>query len=331
MKHSNIAIFIPHVGCPHLCSFCNQCNISGEKNIPTGEDVRRICSSAMNEIADKVNTEIAFFGGSFTAIDRKYMIELLSAANEFVGEGKFRGIRISTRPDYIDDEILSILKEYGVTAIELGAQSMSDKVLDANERGHSSEDVRKASSLIKKYRFELGLQMMVGLYQSTESDDYFTMCEIIALKPDTVRIYPVVVLENTKLGKLYQNGKYKLYDFDKTVEICANMLYMFEFMGIKVIRLGLHASKDISENSIAGFYHDSFREVCESRIFRMRVISLLNERKGDFLINVPKGALSKAIGQKKSNIEYFRKNGLNISFKENSGLRGYCISIKEVK
>lgn len=330
MKHSNISIFIPHMGCPHLCSFCNQRNISGEKNIPMGEDVRKICLSAMNEITEKINTEIAFFGGSFTAIDRTYMIELLSVANEFVGEGKFKGIRISTRPDYIDDEILSILKKYGVTSIELGAQSMSDKVLEANERGHSAEDVRKASLLIKKYGFELGLQMMVGLYQSTESDDYFTMCEIIALKPDTVRIYPVVVLEDTQLGELYQIGSYKLYDFDKAVEICANMLYMFEFMGIKVIRLGLHASKDVSENAIAGFYHDSFREICESRIFRMRIISLLKDQKGDFLIDVPKGSLSKAIGQKKSNVEYFRENGLNISFKENSELHGYCISIKEV-
>ena len=331
MKHSNIAIFIPHVGCPHLCSFCNQRNISGEKSIPTGEDVRRICSSAMIEIIDKSNTEIAFFGGSFTAIDRTYMIELLSAANEFVGEGKFRGIRISTRPDYINDEILSVLKKYGVTSVELGAQSMSDRVLEANERGHSAEDVKKASLLIKQHGFELGLQMMVGLYQSTESDEYFTMCEIAALKPDTVRIYPVVVLENTKLGELYQSGRYQLYNFDKVVEICANMLYVFEFMGIKVIRLGLHASKDVSESAVAGFYHDSFREICESYIFRTRIMSLMKDQKGDFLIYVPKGSLSKAIGQKKSNIEYFKENGLNISFKESSELHGYCVSIKEVK
>ncbi len=331
MKHSNIAIFIPHMGCPHLCSFCNQRSISGEKSIPNGEDVRKICSSAMNEIIDKSNTEIAFFGGSFTAIDRDYMTELLSSAYEFVGEGKFKGIRISTRPDYIDDEILSVLKEYGVTAIELGAQSMSDKVLYANERGHLAEDVKKASLLIKEYGFELGLQMMVGLYQSTESDEYFTMCEIASLKPDTVRIYPVVVLENTRLGELYKNGEYILYDFDKAVEICANMLYMFEFMGIKVIRLGLHSSEDVSKNSIAGFYHDSFRELCESRIFRMKVMSLVSENKGSYVIDVPKGALSKAIGQKKSNIEYFRKNGFDISFSENPELKGYCVLIKEVK
>lgn len=331
MKHSNIAIFIPHMGCPHLCSFCNQCSISGEKSIPRGEDVRKICSSAMNEISDRSNTEIAFFGGSFTAIDRDYMMELLSAAYDFVGEGKFKGIRISTRPDYIDDEILSVLKKYGVTAIELGAQSMSDNVLIANERGHSAEDVKKASLLIKQYGFELGLQMMVGLYQSTESDEYFTMCEIASLKPDTVRIYPVVVLKNTKLGELYQSGRYELYDFDKAVEICANMLYMFEFMGIRVIRLGLHASNDVFENAIAGFYHDSFREICESYIFRTRIMSLVAENKGTYLIDVPKGALSKAIGQRKSNIEYFLKNGLNISFSENPALKGYCVSIKEVK
>ncbi len=331
MKHSNVAIFIPHVGCPHLCSFCNQRNISGENSIPTGEDVKNICFSAINEITDKSNAEIAFFGGSFTAVNRTYMIELLSAASEFVGKGKFKGIRISTRPDYIDDEVLYILKKYGVTSIELGAQSMSDRVLEANERGHSAEDVRKASLLIKEHGFELGLQMMVGLYQSTESDDYYTMCEIIALRPDTVRIYPVVVLKDTQLGELYQSGIYKLYDFDKAVEICANMLYMFEFMGIKVIRLGLHASKDVSENAIAGFYHDSFREICESRIFRMKINSLLKEEKGEFFIDVPKGALSKAIGQKKSNVEFFKKNGLNICFKENSGLHGYSVSIKEVK
>ena len=331
MKHNNIAIFIPHIGCPHLCSFCNQVSISGEKNIPHGEDVRRICSLAITDIYDKKNTEIAFFGGSFTAIDRDYMTELLSAASEFVGDGKFKGIRISTRPDYIDDDILMTLKHYGVTAIELGAQSMSDKVLSVNERGHSADDIREASALIKSYGFELGLQMMVGLYQSTEADEYYTMCEIAALKPDTVRIYPVAVLQNTKLCELYNSGEYKLYDFDKAVEICANLLYMFEFMGIRVIRIGLHSSEEVSSNAVAGFYHPAFKELCESRIFRTIILSTLREKKGSYMVYVAKGALSKAIGQKKSNIEYFKQSGLNITIKESSGLNGYGISIKEVK
>lgn len=149
MAHSNISIFVPHIGCPHMCAFCNQRTITGTEKIPHADDVRRICSQAMGEVKDPSQTEIAFFGGSFTAVPRDYMLELLEAADEFVGEGKFSGIRISTRPDYIDSEILDILKTHGVTAIELGAQSMVDRVLEANERGHSAADIENASKLIK--------------------------------------------------------------------------------------------------------------------------------------------------------------------------------------
>ena len=155
MKHNNISIFVPHVGCPHLCAFCDQRTISGENKAPKPEDVRRICLQALEEVSDPENTEIAFFGGSFTAIDRKYMISLLEAANEFVGQGRFCGIRLSTRPDYIDDDILALLKEYNVTSIELGAQSLDDTVLFANERGHTADDIISSSKLIRQYGFEL--------------------------------------------------------------------------------------------------------------------------------------------------------------------------------
>ena len=169
MKHSNIAFFIPHIGCPNKCSFCNQNSISGANDIPHEKDVVDVLSNALKSLdEDKLsNTEIAFFGGSFTAIDRDYMLELLSAANRFVGKDKFSGIRISTRPDAIDDEVLALLKQYGVTAIDLGAQSMDGEVLEKNFRGHSVEDVVNASKLIQKYRFSLGLQMMTGLYCDT--------------------------------------------------------------------------------------------------------------------------------------------------------------------
>ena len=172
MAHSNISIFVPHAGCPHNCAFCDQRTITSTEKPPRAADVERICTAALSEVRDPADTEIAFFGGSFTAVPRRYMLELLEAAQPFIGEGRFSGIRISTRPDYIDEEILDILKAHHVTAIELGAQSMSDEVLEANERGHSAKDAAYAAMLIKSRRcFQLGLQMMVGLYKSTPQEE----------------------------------------------------------------------------------------------------------------------------------------------------------------
>ena len=202
MKHSNIAIFVPHAGCPHKCSFCDQRTISGAQHSPTGQEVTAVCAQAAEEMKEPGNAEIAFFGGSFTAIDRGYMLELLKAAHPFVQEGKVKGIRISTRPDCITPEILDILKQYGVTAIELGAQSMVDEVLEANERGHCASDAVNASALIRLYGFELGLQMMTGLYKSSPERDMETMRRIIGISPDTVRIYPTVVLKGTALAEI---------------------------------------------------------------------------------------------------------------------------------
>ena len=199
MKHSNISIFVPHAGCPHQCSFCNQKTISGAQYAPTADDVHRICRQALNEVRDKKNCEIAFFGGSFTAINRGYMTSLLEAAKCYIGAEGFRGVRISTRPDFIDRDILELLRSYGVTSIELGAQSMKNHVLEANERGHTAEDVYNASALIREYGFELGLQMMVGLYRSSVYDERKTTDRIMKIHPDTVRIYPVVVLKGLSL------------------------------------------------------------------------------------------------------------------------------------
>ncbi len=206
MKHINAALFVPHEGCPHRCSFCNQKTISGQSKRLTKNDIDEVAAIAAKGNYDRKNSEIAFFGGSFTAIDRDYMTYLLESAYPYVREGLFGGIRCSTRPDAIDEEILSILKKYGVTAIELGAQSMSDHVLAMNERGHTAEDVVRASSLIRENGFELGLQMMTGLYGSDNETDIRTAKQLIALKPDTARIYPTVVLEHTHLADLYRSG-----------------------------------------------------------------------------------------------------------------------------
>lgn len=327
MKHSNISIFVPHAGCPHQCSFCNQKTISGAQKAPLAEDVHKICRQAMSEVRDRQNCEIAFFGGSFTAIERGYMLELLEAAKCYIGENGFKGVRISTRPDFIDREILDILRAYGVTAIELGAQSMKDHVLSANERGHTSEDVYKASGLIREYGFELGLQMMVGLYQSTMNDELDTMDSIIDIHPDTVRIYPVVVLKGTKLGELYESGEYKLMPFDTVVELCGRMLAEFDNKGIEVIKCGLHASDGVEGDMAAGYYHPAFRELCESLIYRQAIEKAVGEG-GTVKLAVNPSCISKALGHKKSNVEYFKKRGIDIKIVGDEKIPKYQCEIR---
>ena len=224
MKHKNIAFFIPHIGCPHCCSFCDQRAISGQNRAPSVLEITATLNTAYEQVADKSEAEIAFFGGSFTAIPRDMMIAYLEAANGFLGENGFKGIRISTRPDCIDAEILDVLKKYGVTTVELGAQTMRDEVLIKNQRGHTADDVRAASKLIKEYGFDLGLQMMVGLPEDTKkADAVFTANELIKLRPDCVRIYPAVILPHTKMAQWFSSGEYVPMKLDDAVEVCAEL------------------------------------------------------------------------------------------------------------
>lgn len=261
--------------------------------------------------------EIAFFGGSFTAIDREYMLELLKAAYPYVKSGQVRGIRISTRPDCIDAEILDILKAYGVTSIELGAQSMDDGVLEANRRGHTAQDVSDASGLIRSYGFELGLQMMTGLYTDTQEKAVETAERIIALSPKTVRIYPTVVLKNTYLAELYEKGVYTPLNVEESVELCARLVPMFENADIKVIRLGLHSGKDIKENMLAGGFHDSFGELVKSRILVNKILEL---PPADYQVFVHPKSLSKLKGNNKRNIYLLMERGYNIKIITDNGL-----------
>lgn len=239
------------------------------------------------------------------------MTELLSAAHEFIGEGKFRGIRCSTRPDCIDREVLELLKSYGVTAIELGAQSMCDDVLEANERGHSAQDVSDASSLIHEYGFELGLQMMTGLYKSSPEKDMSTAESIISLAPDTVRIYPVVILRGTELARLYSSGVYKPMPFEDMVSLCAGIMLRFHEAGIRVIKCGLHASEFVEKDMVAGYYHPAFRELCESEIYLQKLVSM-SEGCTLLRITVPYKEISRAVGHKKSNILRMKEKGVDV-------------------
>ena len=326
LKHSNISVFVPHIGCPNKCSYCNQKHITGTFKAPTVRDVAIAVKNAQkNPNYDSKTTEIAYFGGSFTAINRNYMLRLLRVAHRFVKSGTVSGIRVSTRPDAIDEEILTLLKTYGVTAIELGAQSLNDRVLRLNNRGHNALDVVKASRLIKEFGFELGLQMMTGLYADNDASAISTAEKIIEIKPDTVRIYPTIVLKDTHLAALYSDGIYKPQTLTEAVDLAAVLYKMFIDNGIKVIRLGLHSIEN--DAYIAGPWHPAFSELCQSKIMLNDALESLRE-KGNYSIFVGRSDVSKMIGQKKSNIHYLEEKGFNCKVKVDETLKDLNLRIE---
>ncbi len=318
---------------PHQCSFCDQRVISETKLPPTPQTVSKTCAEAYTafSVARRQNTEIAFFGGSFTAIDPATMIAYLEAAAPFCKKDGFSGIRISTRPDAITDEILQILQRYGVTAIELGVQSLDDTVLALNKRGHTVADVEQAVRAIHQYGFSLGLQMMTGLYGDSKESVYKTAEQIVSFHPDTVRIYPTVVLRNTQLGRLYQAGVYTPFDLDESVALAADLILLFEQAGIRVIRVGLHASAELEQNYLAGGYHPAFRELCEGEIF-YRILDAKLKSCGltRAQVAVSPQAVSKLVGQNRCNLRRLEQNGYRITVTTDSRLTGRTIMIKEV-
>ena len=320
-------MFIPFNGCPHRCSFCDQRSITGKVYQPTPEDVKDALDTAANSLKENTyDSEIAFFGGSFTAIDRDYMRSLLDATAPYID--RFKGIRISTCPDAIDDDVLTLLKSYKTTSIELGAQSMSDAVLSANDRGHTADDVRNAARLIQRYDMELGLQMMTGLYQSTDKLDRLTAEEFIRLHPATVRIYPTIVMKNTRLGELYQAGLYQPQTLDDAVDLCADLLTLFDENCIKVIRVGLHDTPTLRQDMLAGPYHPAFRELCESRIMLRKAVALLRDKpRGAYTLAVNPKSRSKMTGNRKANLIVLNNMGYEINITEDDRLTLHDIII----
>ncbi len=331
MKQSNISIFVPHVGCPNQCSFCNQRHISGQEQPPSPEDAAAICENALKQCKDHSSSEIAFFGGSFTAIEPSYMLALLEAVQPYLGPGKFRGIRISTRPDAITRPILELLFSKGVTSIELGVQSMDDCILSQNRRGHTAAHVREAVALIRQYPFELGLQFMPGLYGDSPATMGQTAAEILSLRPDTVRIYPTLVLEGTELADLYRQGRYSPLTLEEAVAFTAPWLERFEAAGIRVIRAGLHASAAMEQQLIAGPYHPAFRELCESRLFYNKALLLLqnSENNKKYHLLCAPTALSKMNGQGGENLKKLTEQGYNIRVKPEPSLQGRELLLRE--
>lgn len=322
MRHANVAFFVPMAGCPHRCSFCDQHSITGEAKCPTPGEVDACCAKAAAALSGfSAESEIAFFGGSFTMIPREMMVSLLEPAARWVESGAFSGIRCSTRPDAISEEILGLLARYHVRSIELGAQSSDDAVLAANGRGHTFSDTEKASALIRERGFSLGLQMMTGLPGSSPERDIRTARDFISLRPETVRIYPALVLDHTPMANLWREGAYRPQTAEEAASLCAELLDLFEEAGIRVIRVGLHAEPSLEKNLLAGPYHPAFREIAESlRFYKKITPEILNYPKGALTVFVNPSEHSKATGQKRANLDSWKAAGYEIRISDDDAL-----------
>ena len=305
-KENIIPLFVPHLGCPNDCVFCNQRRISGAQQPATAEDVKKAIADAAALPQNGAKRQLAFYGGSFTAIPWEQQLPLLKAAKAALDEGLIDSVRLSTRPDAIDGEILRTLRDHGVETIELGAQSLDDEVLRLSGRGHTAEDVEKASRLIKERGFRLVLQMMTGLPGDSSEKSIKTAERIIALQPDGVRIYPTVIVRDTALFDLWQAGLYAEHSVEDAVELCARLVPMFEKAGIPIIRLGLNPTEDLSGGMAAGgAYHPALGELVKSRIMLQKVRALLCHVEPDshVILGVHKSKVSQMTGQKRCNIE----------------------------
>ncbi len=313
-NHRNIPIFIPHLGCPNMCVFCNQRSISGKQSF-CPESVKHEIDKALSTIPQDAEVEIAYFGGSFTGIDRELMIYLLDVAEDYVknrreGRARVSGIRMSTRPDYINPEIMDILSRYPVKTVELGLQSMSDRVLELSNRGHTARDAETACSLIKKAGYSLVGQMMIGLPGSTQEDELYTAQKICDMGANAARIYPTVVFHGTELAKMTGRGEYDMLTTDDAVERSKKVLQVFSRRGVECIRIGLCASDNLGDESqvMGGANHPSLGELVLGEDYFDRMEKAIEEKpfaqgecQGILTFTVPLGELSRAVGHRGKN------------------------------
>ncbi len=302
-----IPLFVPHLGCPHACVFCDQRAISGAAEPVDAAAVTKELEGAERRFPP--GAELAFYGGSFTAIPPAEQEALLAAAAPFLERGFLAALRVSTRPDCVDEAVLDRLRRYGVKTVELGAQSMDEGVLRLSARGHTAEDTRRAAALVKAGGFSLVLQMMTGLPGSGPEQDIRTAEELLALGPQGLRVYPTVVLRDTALCALWQAGKYRAHTVEEAAEICAAILERAEAAGVPVLRVGLNPSPELAARVAAGAYHPALGELALSRLWLRRAERLLRDTPHGEAVTllVPPGRESQMAGQHRQNLETLKR------------------------
>lgn len=326
IKHFTIPVFVPHAACPFQCIFCNQKKISGQLSRPSLEEAKNIIDKHLLTLPkNNSHIEIGFFGGSFTAIPINEQEQYLRVAAEYLKKGSIKGIRVSTRPDFIDKDIIALLQEFGVKTIELGAQSFDDEVLVLSGRGHKSTDIIHASKLIKDSGLGLGLQMMIGLPGDTLEKARKTALQIVNLNADCTRIYPTLVIKDTILESLYYQKKFVPLSIEEAVEWTKEIYTIFLNSNTKVIRIGLHPSDGLTKGDslIAGPFHQSFKELVLTEIWKDRLLTIKFQQ--DFkkiIIYVAADQLNHAIGYQSANKKALLKKYDDVLFKIDRFLKG---------
>lgn len=325
LEYRNIPIFLPELACPHQCVFCNQQYISGTYTIPQPTNVVEIIEQHIATISPDAYIQVAFFGGSFTGIPIDTQKKYLEVVQPYIQQGVIKGIRVSTRPDYITPEIVSMLARYGVQEIELGAQSVHADVLKLSGRGHTFEHIQQASSIILKSGLRLGLQMMIGLPSDSHEKAIETAQTIIDLGAHSTRIYPTLVIEHTALATMYRRGQYTPLSLEQAVAITKDVYSLFKLHKVTVLRVGLHPSKDLhnSEYVLAGPFHPSFKEMVETQLWYDILTRTIPQVKASVNIHVPQSQIQYAIGYNSANKHALQQIIGNVTFVPNSTLADY--------
>ncbi len=329
---SIIPVFIPHAGCPHQCVFCNQKTISGQKTAAL-EGANEQINKWLAYLNPNIKHEVAFYGGSFTGLDFQLQEQLLALSDNLFAKGIIDSVRLSTRPDYIDEERLELLRQHHVRTIELGVQSLDDKVLARAERGHNAACVHQAAALIKDFGFQLGLQLMVGMPEQDFESLKDTVEQALAIKPDIARIYPLLVIKNTPLAESYNSGEFVPLSLESAIEQAAYVYRKLTNANITVIRIGLQADEELCEpgNIVAGPFHPSMGELVKARVLRDEIANeickFVEQGAQKLVLKFNPCMESKLRGQKNCNTSYLQKmfKGIYLEFRKDSSIEGVCI------
>lgn len=328
MKHYNIPVFISHFGCPNACVFCNQVKINGRETDVTVEDLDKTIKEYLKILPEKSYKEVAFFGGTFTGISLEMQKQYLECVKKYLKNNKVQGIRLSTRPDYINKEVMDQLKEYGVTTIELGVQSFDEEVLKKSARYYPIDVVHKACEMIKAYKIDLGIQIMPGLPGSTFESDVETAKKVVEINPQNVRVYPTLIIKDTEMEKMYHRGQYKVLSLEEAIKRCRKICSMFYINNINIIRVGLQPSEDLRNGgvSVEGAFHPAFRELVDGEIY-FNFLKKIKDKDKFLDIESNEKNISKIVGINKRNVKRLNE----IKIKINNNLNIDIIKINNVE